>query len=184
MAAFGEHLEARPLAGADDLYKFLHQAVFGPAHAVPDRAAAAGFLERELTTLGAPLASEPSCEMLGGGPALVRVNLRPFVAAGGDPQSLIDAFVNAANRPRGGPELMSQVLDLGVRWLRCAGRGELSSELAEFAVEMAAEGYPAVHHSELYREAYLPAYRVVDGAEAAAHGWCGVTFEQEPADSR
>jgi len=47
MVAFGAHLDDHPLAGAEDLYKFLHQAVYGPGHAIPNREAAAAWLERE-----------------------------------------------------------------------------------------------------------------------------------------
>jgi hypothetical protein len=85
---------------------------------------------------------------------------------------LIDAFVASANQHRSTPELMTTVLDLAVRWLPCAGRGTLVPELRALAADMAAEGYPAIHHSEIYREAYKPAYRVVSADRAAAHGWC------------
>ena len=47
MVAFGAHLDGHPLAGAEDLYKFLHQAVFGPGHAISNRGAAAGWLGRK-----------------------------------------------------------------------------------------------------------------------------------------
>jgi hypothetical protein len=178
MVAFGEHLEGHPLAAAEDLYKFLHQAVFGPGHAIPDRQAAAAYLERELAGLGPPLENEPRCEPLGGDLPLVRVNLRPFVADGGDAGALTDTFVATANRHRTDDEEMATVLDLAARWLPCAGRGEQVSELRELAAEMAAQGYPAIHHSEIYREAYRPAYRVVDADDAVARGWCGETFER------
>jgi len=172
MVAFGEHLAGHPLAGAEDLYKLLHQAVFGPGHAIPNREAARAFLGQELAGLEAPDESEPRCEPLGGDPPLVRVNLRPFAAAGGDPEALLDELVAEVNRPRGSAELMARVLDLAVRYLRCAGRGELSPELERLGVELAARGYPAIHHSELYREVYRPAYRVIGAAGADAHGWC------------
>jgi hypothetical protein len=79
MVAFGAHLDDHPLACADDLYKFLHQAVYGPGHAIPNREAAAAWMEREIENLDPPHEGESSCEVLGGEPPLVRVNLRPFV---------------------------------------------------------------------------------------------------------
>ena len=178
MVAFGEHLEAHPLAAAEDLYKFLYQAVFGPGHAVPSREAAVAYLERELEGLGPPPDGEARCEALGGVPGLVRVNLRPFVADGGDAAALADDFVATANDPRGSADLMDQVLGLAVRWLSCAGRGELAPDLEALATKMAEEGYPAIHHSEIYREAYRPAYRVVSAERASAQGWCGESFER------
>jgi hypothetical protein len=172
MVAFGAHLENHPLAGVEDLYKFLHQAVNGPGHAISSREAAAAWLEREIGGLGPPLEGEQSCEALGGEPPLVRVNLRPFVANGGDPEQLLDAFVAGANREHGSARRMETVLSLAASYAQCAGRGELAPELKALSAELAESNYPAIHHSEAYVVAYRPAYRVVDEALAAEHGWC------------
>ena len=64
-------------------------------------------------------------------------------------------------------------------WLRCAGREDLSQELETLAAELADKGYPAIHHSESYREAYRPAYRVVPAEYAEAHGWCVEALERQ-----
>jgi hypothetical protein len=178
MVAFGAHLDGHPLAGAEDLYKFLHQAVYGPGHAIPNPEAAAKWLEREIGTLGPPLDDEGRCEALGGGPPLVRVNLRPFVANGGDSGLLLDAFVASANRERGSPQRMKVVLSLAASYVQCAGRGELAPDLKALSAELAEKEYPAIHHSETYAGTYQPAYRVVDEALATKHGWCEVTTER------
>ena len=172
MVAFGAHLDDHPLAGAEDLYKFLHQAVYGPGHAIPSREAAAIRLEREIENLDAPFEGEPMCEALGGEPPLVRVNLRPFFADRGDPDLLLDAFVSSAEPKRGESRRMTTVLSLATSYVQCAGRGELAPELKELSAELAEKGYPAVHHSEAYVEAYHPAYRVVDEVLAIEHSWC------------
>jgi hypothetical protein len=178
MVAFGAHLDDHPFAGAEDLYKFLHQAVYGPGHAIPNREAAANWLEREVESLDPPLDSEPTCESLGGEPPLVRVNLRPFVTSGGDTDLLLDAFVASANLGRGTSHRMETVLSLAASYVQCAGRGELAPELKALSAELAEKGYPAIHHSEAYAEAYQPAYRVVDEALAAEHGWCEESLER------
>ena len=173
MVAFGAHLDDHPLAGAEDLYKFLHQAVYGPGHAIPNREAAAVWMERETEELGPPLEGELPCEMLGGEPSLVRVNLRPFVERGGDVHLLLDAFVVSANLERGNSRRMAVVLSLAASYVQCAGRGELAPELKTLTTELSEKGYPAIHHSEAYVEAYEPAYRVIDEILAAEYGWCG-----------
>jgi hypothetical protein len=178
MVAFGAHLDDHPFAGADDLYKFLHQAVFGPGHAIPDREAAAAWLEREIEDIGPPLDGEPKCESLGGEPPLARVNLRPFVANGGSSDELLDAFVASANLERGSSRRMKVVLSLAASYVQCAGRGELAPELKNLSAELAAEDYPAIHHSEAYVEAYEPAYRVVERFIADELGWCDKTLER------
>ena len=172
MVAFGAHLETHPLADADDLYKFLHQAVYGPGHAIPNREVATTWLEREIENLSPLIEGELQCEALGGEPPLVRVNLRPFVAIGGSADLLLDAFIASATLERGSPRRMGIVLSLASSYVQCAGRGELAPELKILAAELAEKGYPATHHSEAYIEAYAPAYRVVDEVLAAEHGWC------------
>ncbi len=166
-------LAMHPEAEAADLYKFLHQAFFGPGHAIPDPDAAARWLDRELEDLGPPPVGEAPCEVLGGWPILVRVNLRPFVAGGGDAAELLGAFVTTAGEVRGDPGQMGEAIEIVVRWLRSDGRGDLADALERLGHELAPKGYPAVHHSETYVEAYRPAYRVITSERAAAHGWCG-----------
>ena len=67
---------------------------------------------------------------------------------------------------------------LAASYVQCAGRGELAPELKSLAAELEEKGYPAIHHSEAYVEAYLPAYRVVEEAFAAKHGWCEEALER------
>ena len=172
MVAFGAHLDDHPLAGAEDLYKFLHQAVYGPGYAISDRETAEAWMEREIDSLDPQIEGELSCEALGGEPPLVRVNLRPFVADRGDPDLLLDAFVSSAEPKRGESRRMTTVLSLAASYVQCAGRGELAPELKELSTELAEKGYPAIRHSEAYVEAYHPAYRVVDEVLAIEHSWC------------
>jgi hypothetical protein len=178
MVAFGAHLDSHPMVGAEDLYKFLHQAVYGPGHAIANPEDAKAWLERELESLGPPRPGEASCEDLGGAPPLARVNLRPFVAGRGNPDLLLHAFVASADRDRGNQHRMETVLSLAASYVQCAGRGELAPELQRLSAELAAQGYPPIHHSEAYVEAYHPAYRVVGKALATEHGWCGETLKR------
>jgi hypothetical protein len=164
-----EHSEAE----AADLYKFLHQAIYGPGHAIPDPDAAARWLDSELEDLGPLLVGEAQCEVLGGRPILVRVNLRPFVAGSGDAAELVDAFVATAGEISGDPGQMGEAIEIVAKWLRSDGRRNLADALERLNAELAPKGYPAIHHSEAYVEAYRPAYRVITSERAAAHGWCG-----------
>jgi len=166
------HLERHPESEASDVYKFLHQAIYGPGHAIPDRSAAARYLSRELAGLGPPLTGELLCEELGGEPAQVRVNLRPFHVAGGDEDALLDAFVAAVSEVQGDRERMEKAIAQAITLLTAAGREDLATDLRSASEELASKGYPAIHHSERYREAYAPAYRVVTRKAAVEHHWC------------
>jgi hypothetical protein len=167
---------SHPDAEAVDLYKFVHEAMFGPGHAISDPAQAADALQAELATLGPPMAGETWCDTLGGDPFLVRVNLRPFVANGFDSQTLLDSFVATADAVRPDPQQMGVALDLVVRWLLSVNQKDMAHELENLAREMAKQGYPAAHHSAVYKESYRPAYRVIEASMASKEGWCGSTF--------
>jgi hypothetical protein len=168
----------RPDSEAADLYKFLHQAIFGPGHAISDRAAAMSFLADEIEGLGAPLPGEEPCRTLGGDPILVRVHLRPFVAGGGDPEALIDAFVATANRVHGNLSQMSEAISLVVKWLHSDRQKQLATQLEKLGRDLAKQDYPVIHHSQAYIKAYKPAYRVVAAELAAPYGWCESSLER------
>ncbi len=149
-----------PLMQLSDLYKFIHQGAFGSEHAVTDTAVARHWLRSELNGLsGGP--DNPWLDPLTPDSALVRVHLRPYVARGGDTELLLRAFVATANTYSGSQELMEE------RWAvarQMAAEGLLpfpTDVMNTYIHEMAPAGYPAVHHSDGYREAYRPAYRVV-----------------------
>jgi len=166
------HLERYPVAEAVDVYKFLHQRVFGPGHMIPDRAAAERFLVREIESLEAPLPGEPVCERLGGDPPMLRVHLRPFLAASFDEAALLDAFVRSANRIEGDRKTMDRALGDAARWLRSTGKAALADDLDRLRAEQRPQGFPALHHSERFRAGYKPAYRVILAGYAIEHGWC------------
>lgn len=149
-----------PLMQAEDLYKLAHQATFGPSHLISDVGSARAYLQQELAGAAAS-ASEPLLEELAGDPELVRVNLRPFKAAGSDPEVLLAALVATANAVRGEPGAMAGRLRAAGRVLEEMGRAEEARRLEALAREMAGKGYPAGHHSRTYTDAYRPAYRVV-----------------------
>lgn len=154
-------LERYPEMEVQDLYKLLHQAALGPGHAVDDPAQARAWLEREIADLPQEPANEPQIDTLSAETGLVRVNLRPFLRSGGDPEELLAAFVRTANEYHGNSQLLECSWGLAIEM---AEKGELPfsiEELREFFIMMKALGFPAIHHSAAYRQAYRPAYRVL-----------------------
>ncbi len=155
------HLARYPLAEAEDVYKFVHQSVFGPAHAVPSRAEARRYLDEELAALPPGPAGEPMFDALDDDQSLARLNLRPYVSAGGDVERLLDAFVATAARVHGDAAVMRRRLAAAAAVLRALGRAETARQLDALAADRAAGDYAAGHHSAVYRDTYHPAYRVV-----------------------
>jgi hypothetical protein len=150
-----------PRMQPQDLYKLLHQAAMGSEHAVSDREAARLWLFREIETLESPGPEEPLMEPLSPDGQLVRVNLRPFVRMGGDAAVLSEAFVQTSNLYTADPATLERYCDQAVTLAREGALPFAASELEALFTRQEQQGYPAVHHSEGYADAYRPAYRVV-----------------------
>lgn len=154
------HFARYPAMQLDDIYKLLHQAALGPGHAVENSAAARKRLDEEIIALGAAPV-ELLQDVISPDGRLGRVHLRPYLASGGDRDSLLRAFVETANSYPASPDKLAKFCGcLGD--LAAAGGIPFSREatLAYFD-RIARDGYPVIHHSEAYRNAYHPAYRVV-----------------------
>jgi hypothetical protein len=159
------HLERYPLLEARDLYKLAHQAALGAEHAVGDPGAARDRLLDEIAALGlqpvAPHPADPAIDPISPDGTVLRVHLRPYLAANGSPQSLLQAFLRSTDSPYG------SLARLQAYWawsVKLAGKGFIPldpAELEAFFEARRAEGFPAVHHSPAYQQAYRPAYRVV-----------------------
>ena len=152
------HLARYPASTPEDVYKLLHQAVMGPAHAAPARDDAKRWLDDELRTLGEPRPDEPAIEVLDPSTGMARVHLRPWIAAGGDPYVVLDAFLATADAHHGDPEVLDARLRDVIEHVELPfGRAALEA----LVDRQRAAGFPAIHHSAAYEAAYAPAYRVV-----------------------
>jgi len=168
-------MERYPRLQVQDLYKLVLQAAMGSEHAVRDEAAARQWLESELSRLGdGP--EEPEVESISPDGAIVRVHLRPYTAKGGDPHRLLAAFLETAREYKGEEARLQQYWLWAEEMCRSGQLPFREEDLRRFFADMEAQGYPAVHHSKQYRDAYRPAYRVVarafltEGQEPSAAG--------------
>lgn len=149
-----------PQMEIQDLYKLLFQAVMGSEHAISILDAARSWLKRELENLPEG-PDEPAIDVIAPDSNIVRVNLRPFIQSGGDPSSLLDAFVRTANEYRGTTERLRLYWSFAERM---AEDGQLPFERTDmraFFKLVEEDEFPAVHHSTRYENAYHPAYRVI-----------------------
>lgn len=150
-----DHISRYPLLQIQDLYKLLHQAALGSEHAVTDRLSVERWLRRELTEMGEGV-REPVIDPISHNGEIVRIHLRPYVAAGHDPMMLLDAFIRTANEYHGDVRFLEQY------WQEVVTMNIFPvSETDEFFRGLKDEGFPAVHHSAEYERLYKPAYRVV-----------------------
>ena len=155
-----DQISRYPLLQLQDLYKLIHQGALGSEHAVKDEEGVRRWLREEIQNLqeGPP---EPLIDPISPSGEIVRVNLRPYLNSGKDPDSLLVAFMKTATEVRGSVKILYR------NWAyarRMASEGRLPFKIEEmdvFLAGMEAEGFPAVRHSAVYEEAYRPAYRVV-----------------------
>ncbi len=155
------HLSRYPRMQLLDIYKLLHQAALGNSHAMGEPQDVLRRLEEEAASMGEGPA-EPLWEPISPDGHLVRVHLRPYIAGRHDLNALAKAQLQSPDRCPPAPEKLAKF---------CGCMGDLAAEgILPFARadvvacfdEIAEQGYPAVRHTKPYREAYRPAYRVVD----------------------
>lgn len=155
-----QHLRRYPRMQLEDIYKLLHQAALGPGHAVKDKADALARLEAEAASLSdGP--EEPVQDVISPDGKLVRVHLRPFLAAGGRLDDLCGAFVDTANTYPASPDKLAKFCGCLGDLAAAGGLPFPKADVVAWFDRIAAAGYPAVRHSAGFAEHYKPAYRVV-----------------------
>ncbi len=150
------HAVRYPKMQPTDAVKLLFQSEFGGGHLVADeeRFRAYLFAEYERTPKDA---NSPLTEEIGDG--MLRVYLAPLDASELD--RLASAFLKGAAEKQGSVARFEEKLAI-LREL--TEKGTFSFSLEELNTYLAAyrdAGYPAVSHSNAYRQAYHPAYRIV-----------------------
>ena len=157
------HAEKYPLMRPCDAVKLIYQSEFLGGHLIksPEQSLLRLTEEFERTekTPGAQL-----CEYIGDG--VLRINLAALDTEKYTLAELNRAFCKSANLCRGSLDGFLKKLNVLISELPRLGFGFTAKELDEYLLKYREAGYPAVSHSEEYRRAYKPAYRVVLESEA------------------
>lgn len=139
-----------------DAVKLVYQSVLGGGHLIADPGQSMSRLTAECAAVSQT--AGPLYEALGNG--AVRVHLSRLDAWGMDPAALNDWFVRSAEAFHGTREGLEACLEELTRAAE-AGVFAFSPEaLAGYLTAYRAAGCPPASHSEAYRAAYHPAYRV------------------------
>ncbi len=154
------HVTRYPRLEIQDLYKLVYQGALGSEHAVTDAAEARLWLEREVEVM-ADGPEEPAIDPISADGQIVRVNLRPYVAEGGNLEILLESFLQTANEYKGTEAQLRHYWLYAEHSAEEDALGLVVKEMRDFFGEMERQGFPAVHHSKVYTMAYRPAYRVV-----------------------
>ena len=150
------HVRNYPAMEPTDAVKLIYQNELGGGHLIRDPEVALQYLRREYAaTARDPRA--PEWEDLGNG--ILRISLA--TVAQEKLEALGQCFIRSAAAHRGSLESFLEKLTL-LRSLTFAGAMPFSMEaLDTYLARYRDAGFPMVSHSESYRNAYHPAYRVV-----------------------
>lgn len=143
-----------PASRLQDLRKALHQSVFGCGHLISDPSAAADWIRREAETAS----HDREIQQLDGPWCRVPLGI---LSDGLTPETLAAAFARSAALPNEDAETLEERLSVLLALVR-------TEQLPFSAVDTESEikiwraaGFPACRHSNAYRDAYHPAYRVL-----------------------
>jgi hypothetical protein len=188
IALIQEHLARRPGMAPRDVYKLLYQGVRGPEHIIASPEAFTERLQAEWDSLDPadsdphpadgdshpadgephPAEDDPLWESVRPDGELLRLNLRPFKAVGGDLEVLAAACLETGQRAWGTQAELRMAWEHVIAGCqRLAWPGLAVDEITAFTSWLQANEFPPAHHSQGYRNLYRPAYRLV----AADIGW-------------
>ena len=151
-----EHAKRYPLMQPTDAVKLIYQNEFGGGHLIREVEACLNYLRREYADLEKD-PTAPLYEDIGNG--IVRVNLAAVKPE--DLEKLGSDFIRSAAEHTGTADSFLKKLDI---LCQLAEEGIFSfgvQELKIYFSEYIQSGCPMVSHSEQYRQAYRPAYRIV-----------------------
>ena len=151
-----EHYNTYPRLEVSDIFKFIFQSAFGCEHLVSSKERALNYIKEELKRVSGDEA--PRVDRLDGDYSRVYLScLNDKVT----PEIMAKYFcLSAKIEPDGKEKLLEKIAV--ARELILNGAIPLSlSDFDELHEKWRDAGYPAIHHSASFREAYHPAYRVI-----------------------
>ncbi len=156
MKIYAAHAEKYPLMQPQDAVKLAYQRTFGGGHMIPNPEMALARLKKEIAET--EQTDAPLLEDIG---SFYRLNLHAFANSGLRAETVSALFVYTANHTKADAEKFGYQLTA----LRaCANHMLLPFDRAALDTYLAAyeaEGCPAVSHTDIFRENYAPAYRLV-----------------------
>ena len=150
-----------PAATLQDLYKSCYQDFFGAEHLVGDTAAARHYLHEELSGFRADSRTGiPEQEPTGFRHRFVRISLACVTEGKMTEEELLQRFVEAASHDNAltadWAEEWKRIERIAIQTVPAWKDSTLQAGLMQAAMQ-----HSAVRHSDAYREAYRPHYRIV-----------------------
>lgn len=152
-----QQLDTHLLIQPEDIIKMCYQAAYGPRHLLSRLSAAEKYFDEEYADVEP--ASMPLYENISDD--YCRVNLAPWKKAGLSGKWLFKMFAASIGETHRDEALLLKYLNAADSVVQ-KGSTDISPEHWQQVIrKYKADGMPAVHHSDLYRQANSPSYRVV-----------------------
>ncbi len=156
-----QHLNWYPLMELRDVYKLIYQGVLGSEHLVSSTTEFASYLEQEFEHL-VPDPAGRLAEPVRPDGGLLRINLRPYKSRQQDVAQLVPLCLETAAEKWGKLSDLQEAWDSFVSQVKQSRFPQFTLEqVVDFTSWLEAHNYPALHHSEIYRQHYQPAYRLI-----------------------
>lgn len=153
-----DHAARYPMMEPTDAVKLIYQNEFGGGHLIRDEESCLNYLRREYESV---IQSPNAVLMEDIGNGMFRINLSALDHSGYTVDQLGADFIRSANSHSG--FLGCFIAKLAVlQQLTRENRMPFSEEALEvYLASYRQAGYPMVSHSDAYRKAYSPAYRII-----------------------
>lgn len=155
------HGELYPRMQIQDMVKLVFQNEFGGGHLVRDEHASLHNLLAEWERIRLAGRKPPGYHFVDIGNGLCRLDLSVLNDTGVSPETVNRFFTNTAREIKGTLEGFERKLGVLKECCRSGLLGYSTGELEDYVAEYQRRGYPPVSHSDIYREEYSPAYRII-----------------------
>ncbi len=153
------HYKKYPQMQLGDFYKLIYQNEFAGGHLIEDIKSSYKYLEEEFNSLNKRYKPDSMFEDIGNG--LVRIYLNSLTGTAIGLSTVNKFFVNTANSVIGSIKRFEAKLNI---FYKCCREGILpydAQKVSDFLDEQKNKSYKHISHSEEYRKAYMPSYRVI-----------------------
>jgi hypothetical protein len=161
LSLFRKHLDWYPHMQVQDAYKLLYQGVMGPEHLFSNLQDFSLLLVAEFESLSSD-AEQQLVEPIRVDQTLFRLNLRAYKSTHSSVDSLLPHLLDTLHTNHG---IKADLIENWHAYVRICVQDLLDtfpiSEVQSFSGWLEQADYPAIHHSEVYRREYQPAYRLI-----------------------
>ena len=153
------HARRYPAMKPQDVIKLCYQSEFGGGHLIRDIQSSLQFIAEEMASVESGYPAE-LLEEIGNG--FARIHLGKAKAEGITAEQINEAFVRSSEQRKGTLDSFLTSCRMVLSMTEEHAFLFTAEEMSDYLAAYQKLGCPAVSHSEAYRSAYHPAYRIVD----------------------